>query len=663
MSDRTERPGAREGKRGLQSVVQLYLSRPPKREIAWPDQAAVSEGEAQREAERGTPPFVDTGSAELSHADVESAVETSFEATFRTRPNDPVSDLRERLDARIDAVTAIPFDDIDVEEREAEEKDDEGTFAERVASALPVGARHMEAPDADDVTVELVDDDEPEENFETAPEPVLSGITLDLEEPDDGVRDVGPYDAFAEIVSATIDRESPEFGADEDDIFSEDALPTQEIGAEALRAELAFKLEEHLDVAHGQELESPRDEPRHETEIFFEEDADTTEIPIEAVPGRSIEEIFDLVDRSPALGPSGVLDVPAIPAVEAREAEAREAVDWEILPEEEPERAAPADAWTGPVRPSTPLDVPLGPLEPSMATFDTVLAASDVAERPLEPDSDTALGAPRVALFLSTLPPRLRRRTLDCLAAPLVAAGRRVLFLEPDPTDDDAGNLIEEALGLDTAVWRRSLGASPREILLMRPAQREQLFGALAAEERRSELVLLGVGLPESIFCPRMLPLVDTIVVGLTRQESSLYEAYRALRGLPERRPGFSPYAVTIASSAEEATRLLERFRQIAKDFLRMPVLDGGWLELAAMPQATSGPGVAGAAPPDERTEASRYGIDPALLDLLASGHGETDDPPGNGPGPSDPDRSHDGRPERAFFERLADWFGPNSRH
>jgi len=184
----------------------------------------------------------------------------------------------------------------------------------------------------------------------------------------------------------------------------------------------------------------------------------------------------------------------------------------------------------------------------------------------------------------------------------------------------------------------------------MRPAQRAQLFASLAAEERRSELVLFGVGLPESIFCPRMLPLVDTIVVGLTRQESSLYEAYRALRGLPERRPGLSPYAVTVASSPEEAALLLERFRQIARDFLRIPILDGGWLELAAMPQGSGGADAAAAEGP---RDTSRPGIHPELLALLAAGRGAG--------GPQEPDARTDGRPEPPFFERLAGWFGPAS--
>jgi hypothetical protein len=35
-------------------------------------------------------------------------------------------------------------------------------------------------------------------------------------------------------------------GSSEEDLYTEEALPPQEIGSEALRAELAFKLEEEL---------------------------------------------------------------------------------------------------------------------------------------------------------------------------------------------------------------------------------------------------------------------------------------------------------------------------------------------------------------------------------------------------------------------------------
>ena len=201
----------------------------------------------------------------------------------------------------------------------------------------------------------------------------------------------------------------------------------------------------------------------------------------------------------------------------------------------------------------------------------------------------------------------------------------------------------------------------------MRPMQRAQLFATLADEERRSELVLLGVGLPDSIVCPRVLPLVDTIVVGLTRQESSLYEAYRALRGLPERRPGLEPYAVTIASSAEEAALLLERFRQIAKDFLRMSVLDGGWLELASLPMQPSEPAPVGRH--SLAWDPNRPGIAPDLLARLERGRaaapasGASRPPSGEGSGDvSRSESRHEGRPERPFFERLAEWFGPLSR-
>ena len=808
MSDKTERPGAREGRRGLQSVVQLYLSRPPRREHAWPEPETETppplEESARRRfvtasavpVERGVEPPIEQAPSELEierdrQEPIEPARPETIDAAARA--------ILERLDARIEAVSAIPFVDVDGDEVEGRGEGDANDLPPVLADTedVEVARDIMEPaePDErragtpvvdeatakefeDEVTVELIEDEETDDVFEGAPEPVLSGISLDIEERLEDTLEPGAYDALSGI--------APE-AEDDDDVFSEDALPPQEIGSEALRAELAFKLEEHLDPSREATLETPRDEPPPatprgesplataraetplETEILFEEDRPTTEmvpevtqgtaveeifdlvdrmkeVPVEVAQGTSVEEILDLVDRTLALGhDTGIIESPS-----AHAAQALQEVGWEMLPEVEPESAAPRDApEAGPMQrgasidapsmtqaeasidphPSTLADAPLSGAEDASAAEDvvaeiaaeevvaeeivdeqvvdeqvvdeeivdeqvvdeqvvaeevvaeevvakevvdeqvvakefvaedivvedvadleTTLPLTDVAGPVLAPDA--ALETTRVALFLSTLPPHLRRRVLDTLGAPIVASGRRVLFLEPDPAGDVADGLIEEALGLETAVWRRSLGASPREILLMRPAQREQLFAGLAAEERRSQLVLLGVGLPESIFCPRMIPLVDTIVVGLTRQESSLYEAYRALRGLPERRHDLTPYAVTIASSAEEAALLLQRFRQIARDFLRSPVLDGGWLELAALPQGSPD---AGAAASDEPRDGLRPGLDPTLLELLGSPRGAEGDPAGSA-------RGFDGRPDRAFFERLADWFGPLAR-
>jgi hypothetical protein len=119
-----------------------------------------------------------------------------------------------------------------------------------------------------------------------------------------------------------------------------------------------------------------------------------------------------------------------------------------------------------------------------------------------------------------------------------------------------------------------------------------------------------------------------------------------------------------IASSAEEAALLLERFRQIALDFLRISVLDGGWLELAALPLASpesapaASPVAVGSRPPGSHRSCTH-------VSSAAAGRRR----------PSVPERSnritrargigeghglhgHDGRPERPFFERLGDWFG-----
>src|SRR5262249_21324308 len=367
VSDKTERPGAREGRRGLQSVVQLYLSRPP-RELAWPEPEAETPPPPDERGRR-SPGAAPGASVErgveppIEHAGGELEIERG-----RTRPLDhPGTELidaatqaiLERLDARIEAVSAIPLIDLDADEAGVGQEDaDDLHPALADAGEVEVGweivepADHADPDDRrvgapvvdeatakefeDEVTVELIDDEETDDLYEAAPEPVLSGISLDIEDPLGDSIGPGAYAPLSGVASGS---------EDDEDIFSEGALPPQEIGSEALRAELAFKLEEHLDdsreathEAPPEELprddphrDTPRDEPLLESEIFFEEDGLTTEIPSDVAQATSVDEIFDLVDRSLALGPgpgTGTIEDSAVSP-----AQAMEKAGLELLPE------------------------------------------------------------------------------------------------------------------------------------------------------------------------------------------------------------------------------------------------------------------------------------------------------------------------------------------
>src|SRR5206468_5937919 len=140
------------------------------------------------------------------------------------------------------------------------------------------------------------------------------------------------------------------------------------------------------------------------------------------------------------------------------------------------------------------------------------------------------------------------------------------LLLESALPLDDATAMLDVALQRGEMIRRRNLGVSARDIFLLSSTERKALFDALATEEKRVDLIVIDLELPESILCPRLQFLVDTIVVALTSQESSLYEAYRALRGLHERRPGVEVYAVVFADTEEEAEMGFSRFSAIAKD-------------------------------------------------------------------------------------------------
>ena len=129
---------------------------------------------------------------------------------------------------------------------------------------------------------------------------------------------------------------------------------------------------------------------------------------------------------------------------------------------------------------------------------------------------------------------------------------------------------------------------------------------------------------------------MDAVVVALTSNESSIYEAYRALRGLPERRPGLSVFAVPYATSTDEAAAILQRFSTIASEFLKLKVEDGGWLELPGSALDSAGRGA-----PVAR-------LAPNLRGLVRSGSGSW--------------RSEALTPSlesESFFEQLGDWFGP----
>src|SRR5204862_2540845 len=139
-------------------------------------------------------------------------------------------------------------------------------------------------------------------------------------------------------------------------------------------------------------------------------------------PDTTIAEIFDLVDRSLALGPGAVIDVAAMEAPTFDpDAPPREAVD-----------PGAAHLGAAPVE-SAEAGGSMSVVDPELAEEP---AASTRAEDAAAFESpEETVHSPRVVLLLSTLPPRLRRRLLDALAAPLVTLGRRALFLVSDPSD------------------------------------------------------------------------------------------------------------------------------------------------------------------------------------------------------------------------------------
>lgn len=241
----------------------------------------------------------------------------------------------------------------------------------------------------------------------------------------------------------------------------------------------------------------------------------------------------------------------------------------------------------------------------------------------------------RVVLTLAAASSGLRRVLSEALAQPLTQQGRCVLLVESEPPDADG--LFEQALGLDVLLSRRWLGAATRDILLMPAVDRRSLFSRLAREEQRSEMIVMDLGLPESVFCSRLQFFVDEIVVAITPRDSSLYEAYRALRGLQEKRPGLAPFVVSFAKDREDAQDLFERFETIARDFLNLPVTAGGWIELP----------IAHPSEPKHPLSAS-----PGLSDSLERALVE---------GPSRSTVRHGSLREagRPFFDHLSEWFGP----
>src|SRR5262249_15927131 len=161
--------------------------------------------------------------------------------------------ILERLDARIEAVSAIPLTDLDADEAGVGQEDaddlhpaladagegevgweivepaDPADPADRRVGAPVVGEATAEGFEdeasgkefEDEVTVELIDDEETDDLYEAAPEPVLSGISLDIEDPLGDSIGPGAYAPLSGVASGS---------EDDEDIFSEDALPPQEIG-------------------------------------------------------------------------------------------------------------------------------------------------------------------------------------------------------------------------------------------------------------------------------------------------------------------------------------------------------------------------------------------------------------------------------------------------
>ena len=387
-----------------------------------------------------------------------------------------------------------------------------------------------------------------------------------------------PRGARSAIDAAGVDL-SPLDILDESPGPGEDALPPLRIGEEGLRAEAAFRLEQDM----------------HEALL----DARTAEI-----ARRQGTEIAE----TPPAGTSG--HVRTGPA------------EMDIIITEEPEALEE--------RPQ------------SVITETGTDTAAVLEHREPAPDaggeaaSDAGPRTPLVVLLLGATPLRLRRFLLEAIADPVASEQRGVMLLESALPLDEAAVMLDLALDRDGPVKRRNMGLAARDILMLSPAERRDLFERLAEDERGSDLIVINLELPESILCPRLQFLVDAVVVALTSNESSIYEAYRALRGLPERRPGLSVFAVPYATSTDEAAAILQRFSTIASEFLKLKVEDGGWLELPGSALDSAGRGA-----PVAR-------LAPNLRGLVRSGSGSW--------------RSEALTPSlesESFFEQLGDWFGP----
>lgn len=358
----------------------------------------------------------------------------------------------------------------------------------------------------------------------------------------------------------------------------ESSLPTYRVGDEGMRAEAAFLLEEQM--ISGTATAHDQGDPR----------TGATKVPT----GEGPIETPRVGERRP------IAERGEVASAGARQGRASEA---EHAPEAE-----------------EPLEVRVNFAEEGQETA----SVAPTTAVPVEPPS------PRVALLMGAAPVRMRRMLLENLASPLAADGKEVLVVETAQPRDDPAATLEVALDTVAVVTRRSLGISARDLLLRSEAERKEILGRLAAEEGRCALVVIDVELPESILCPRLQFLVDTVIVALTSNESSLYEGYRALRGLSERGSGTEIFVVSIVAREEEAGVFFERFRTIAHDFLKLEVRQGGWLMLPGPEEgARPKPHVAGSLARVLRTAPAR----------------------------GSSTRAHPSTEYRPFFTQLAEWF------
>lgn len=447
-----------------------------------------------------------------------------------------------------------------------------------------------------------------------------------IPEPGTSDLDTWPADPGSATVPETDETELPPLDpAAEAPAPGEEELPPLRLGSEAARAEAAFRLEEQLlrgESATEEAWKSAADRPLTEGEV----EAESIEAGLTA--GDSPEAAF----IAPTL-PKG--DPPEAASIEAALATGHSPLSPSI------EGAFPTADWPA---------AEAGPAaEPVVEAFTTgsgaggaeieidIVFEERVPEHPVtSARSGLECRIPRTVLLLGATPLLLRRLLLEALAAPVAEEGRGVLLLESASPLDDASGMLEFAFERTPATLRRNLGVPARDLLLHSPSERKALFDALSADERRSDLVVIDLELPESILCSRLLFLVDQVVVALTSNETSIYEAYRALRGLPERRPGIEIFALSIARSRQEADFLFDRFSAIAKEFLRMPARDGGWL---AIPDASVDPPL---------REVPVTTISAALAETLRSAPARD---------PSRRDFIFEGN--RSFFDHLGDWFGP----